>query len=122
MPESRRDTDYLADILEAIQRILDYTAGQTWDQFNVDKKTQDAVVRNLEVLGEAAKLISPHLRKQSSHIPWKDITGTRDRLIHHYFGINREIVWEIIQHDLPSLLPQIQLLLDSFSTQSPKSL
>ncbi len=115
MSSKRRDRDYIADIQEAIQRILAYTQGMSWDTFLHDDRTQDAVVRNIEVIGEAAKNLSGTLRKRYPHLPWKDMAGARDRLIHHYFGINNEIVWQIVQQDLPALLPKIQGILDELS-------
>ena len=107
----RRDSECLSDIREAIRRILTYTADMTYPQFMEDVKTQDAVVRNLEILGEAAKNLSPNLRKSHSKIPWKELMGVRDKMIHHYFGINYDIVWTIAKDELASLLPQIEKLL-----------
>ncbi len=91
MPK-RRDQDYLSDIREAIQRIAAYTAGLDYEQFMQDNKTQDAVVRNLEIIGEATKNLSSRLRRVYAQIPWKTLAGMRDKMIHHYFGINYEIV------------------------------
>ncbi len=88
----RRDSDYLNDIQEAIHRILTYTAGLTYQQFMGDIKTQDAVVRNLEIIGEATKKLSMHIRRSYPKVPWKDMMGMRDKMIHYYFGINYEIV------------------------------
>ena len=107
----RRDQDYLGDIREAMQRIATYTASLTYEQFMKDIKTQDAVVRNLEVIGEATKNLSSHLRETCPQIPWKDLAGVRDKLIHHYFGISYEIVWQIVKEELPGLLPQIDDIL-----------
>lgn len=109
----RRDYDYLQDIQEAIQRIVIYTEGITLAQFLQDIKTQDAVVRNLEVIGEATKHLSSHLRNTYPNIPWKALAGVRDKMIHHYFGINYEIVWTIAKQELPILLPRIEDLLHS---------
>ena len=107
----RRDPDYLSDIREAMQRILTYTADLTSQQFMEDIKTQDAVVRNLEVIGEATKNLSANLRKSHPDVPWKDLMGMRDKMIHHYFGINYEIVWTIAKDELASLLPYIESIL-----------
>ncbi len=107
----RRDQDHLSDIREAIQRIVAYTEGLTYEQFMKDNKTQDAVVRNLEVIGEATKNLSGRLRKTYIQIPWKGLAGVRDKMIHHYFGINYEIVWTISKEELPDLLPQIEDIL-----------
>jgi uncharacterized protein with HEPN domain len=111
MSRERRERDYLADILEAIQRIQEYTDGLKDEAYYVDYKTQDAVVRNLEVIGEAAKNISEDFRTEHLQVPWRDLAGVRDKLIHQYFGINQEIVWQIVQKDLPALLLKIERLL-----------
>ncbi len=108
---SRRDRDYLSDIREAIQRIITYTSNMSFEQFLNDRKTQDAVVRNLEVIGEAAKNLSDHMRGTYNQIPWKELVGVRDKMIHHYFGINYEIVWTIATKELPDLRSQIEDLL-----------
>ena len=107
----RRDSDYLNDIREGIHKILTYTAELTYEQFMADIKTQDAVVRNLEIIGEATKKLSTHLRKSYPKVPWKDMMGMRDKMIHHYFGINYEIVWTISKKELADLLPQIEKFL-----------
>ena len=107
----RRDPDYLGDIREAIQKIATYTAGLSYEQFIEDSKTQDAVVRNLEVIGEATKNLSSGLRKTYPQIPWKALAGVRDKMIHHYFDLNYEMVWTIAKEQLPGLLPQIEDIL-----------
>ena len=83
----RTDQDFLRDIEEAIHRIRAYTAGMTYEAFLDDTKTQDAAIRNLEIIGEAAKNLTADLREQYSAVPWKAMAGVRDRLIHDYFGI-----------------------------------
>jgi uncharacterized protein with HEPN domain len=75
MSSKRRDPDYFSDILEAMQRIIDYTGGVSYEQFMEDRRTQDAVVRNIEVIGEAVKRLSSSLKKQHPAIPWKDMAG-----------------------------------------------
>ncbi len=99
----RSETAFLRDIQEAAERILKYTAGMTYDQFWDDTKTQDAVVRNLEIIGEATKNLSPQLRATYPDVAWKGMAGIRDRLIHGYFGVNYDIVWDIVTTELPSL-------------------
>ncbi len=74
----------------------------------------DAIGRNLEVIGEATKNLPEEFRNQHSGIPWRDMAGTRDRLMHHYFGVNQEIVWQIVQQDLPALRGQIKHLILDF--------
>lgn len=104
----RRDAECLTDIREAIRRINAYIAGFSFEQFMKDTKTQDAVIRNLEVIGEATKNLSSRLRRSYPDIPWKEMAGVRDKMIHHYFGINYDIVWTLAKEDLPQLLPQIE--------------
>jgi uncharacterized protein with HEPN domain len=72
-------------------------------------------VRNLEVIGEATKNLSDGFRRRHPDVPWRDMAGTRDRLTHHYFGINQEIVWQIVVHDLPGLKDQIEIIISDFS-------
>ena len=99
----RRDADLVEDISEAITRIERYTAGLTLDTFLTDTKTQDATVRNLEIIGEAVKGLSSDFRKRPHGVPWQDIAGMRDRLIHDYAGVNWDIVWDVLQTKLPEL-------------------
>jgi len=107
----RADVEFLADTKEAVLRINAYTQDLSYEQFLEDKKTQDAVVRNLEIIGEAAKNISEELKKKYPQIRWKDLAGVRDKLIHHYFGVNFDIVWNIVKQELPELLSQLEEIL-----------
>lgn len=102
----RRDIDYLGDIKEAMELIISYTQGLTFEEFIQDRKTQDAVVRNLEIIGEATKSISSSIRDKYPQIPWKKFAGLRDKVIHHYFGIKYDIVWQV-REDLSSIISQI---------------
>ncbi len=99
----RGDAELTADILEAIARIRKYTRGLTYEAFLKNTLVQDAVVRNLEIVGEAAKGLSADFRKRHAKIAWKDIAGMRDRLVHHYTGVNWSIVWDVIEEKLPEL-------------------
>jgi len=100
----RRDSDLLSDIREAARRLMAYTAGMTFEAFMVDNKTQDAVMRNLEIIGEATNNLSATLREKYPAVPWKSMAGVRDRLIHHYFGVNLDIIWEIVTIELPKIV------------------
>lgn len=103
--------DSLSDIKEAIQRIGLYTKNISYKKFLKDIKSQDAVVRNLEIIGEAAKNISANFRAKYPIIPWRKLAGVRDRLIHHYFGVNLDIVWTILDEELPAVADEIEKLL-----------
>ncbi|HYG62471.1 MAG TPA: DUF86 domain-containing protein [Thermoanaerobaculia bacterium] len=104
---------YLDDILEAARKIRDYTAGLSFEAFQQDEKTIDAVVRNLEVIGEAVKSIPDGLRARHPDVPWKKISGLRDILIHEYFGIDLELIWDVVQAKLPILVGRVSDLLES---------
>jgi len=107
----RTDRDFLSDIQEAIRRIAEYTAGMTYQAFVEDTKTQDAVIRNLEIIGEATKNLSKGLRDRYPDVPWKGMAGVRDRLIHHYFGVNLDIVWQIVKDELPKVASHLESIL-----------
>jgi len=104
----RDDSVVLQDILAALERIRGYTNGMDSDTFLSDIKTQDAVIRNLEILGEAAKLLSTETKEMYPDIPWRDIAGTRDKLIHDYFGVNVDVVWGIVVNDIPAMLTELE--------------
>ncbi|MBI4317729.1 MAG: DUF86 domain-containing protein [Chloroflexi bacterium] len=104
----RSDRDCLSDIREALERITTYVAGMIYESFVADKRTQDAVVRNLEILGAATKNLSEEFRAAYPSVPWKSMAATRDRLIHHYFGVNLDIVWQVITLELPALVSQLE--------------
>ena len=103
---------YLEDILDAVHKVRSYTSGLSKTTFVQDNKTFDAVVRNLEIIGEAVKNIPDSVRANASEIEWKKIAGLRDILIHEYFGIDGEIVWDIVQHKLPALDTAVKRLLE----------
>jgi uncharacterized protein with HEPN domain len=103
----RQDRQLICDIKESIRSIEIYIDRMSYKRFIRDKKTQDAVARNLEIIGEAVKAISAGLKKQYPGIPWRALAGMRDRLIHQYSGVNWEIVWEVIVDKLSELKTQI---------------
>lgn len=92
----RSENDLLQDIAESIERIISYTENIQYEQFKKDLKTQDAVLRNIEIMGEAVKRLPDAMKSKYSNIPWRNIAGTRDKLIHDYFGVNIDIVWDIV--------------------------
>ncbi len=109
---SKRNTELLlCDIAESAEKILEYTNGMTFEQFEADGKTIDAVVRNFEIIGEAANFLDNELKDTRSDINWASIRGFRNRIVHHYFGIDCSIVWQIKENFLPELLAKIKQLL-----------
>jgi uncharacterized protein with HEPN domain len=109
---NRTDQEFVSDIRGAIQRIILYTTGMDYDAFVADVKTQDAVIRNLEILGEATKNLSEQFCAEWTGIPWKSMAGTRDRLIHQYFGVNLDIVWQMVTTELPAVANQLPSVAD----------
>jgi len=105
------DRVYLLHIRDAIQSILEYTSSGK-DHFFADRKTQDAVVRNLEIIGEATKRMSAALKAAHPDISWKPIAGMRDKLVHDYFGVNLQLVWDVVARDLPHLKVKVAQLLE----------
>ena len=103
----------IEDIIEAIEAILDFTEGMDSTSFAGDKKTVDASIRNLEVIGEAAKHIPLEIRSCYEDIPWAEMSAMRNILAHAYFGIDLSIIWQTICSDLPIILPQLRQLLSN---------
>lgn len=102
----------IEDMLDAADAIEQFVKGLDFDSFRRDRKTVDAVVRNLEVIGEAARHIPDSVRETFSDIPWAEIVGMRSILIHEYFGIDFEILWHTVKSDVPGLVPALRSLLD----------
>lgn len=107
-----RDRDYLRHILEAIDRIRTYTSGKSKNIFLSEPLLQDAVIRNIEVIGEAANRLSPEFITTHNNIPWRDIAGMRHRLIHGYMTVNLQTVWNVVERELPGLEKQVRSVLE----------
>jgi len=107
----KKDKAYLKDILDAISDIEAFIANINESEFYINKEKKYAVVRALEIIGEAVKNLSKELRAKHKEIPWKEIAGMRDKLIHWYFGIKWELVWETVKNKIPELENQILKIL-----------
>lgn len=104
---------YLQDILTSIRRIEEYVGNLTFQEFQQSSMIQDAVVRNLEIIGEAVKQFSEEFRKTNSNLEWRKIGGLRDILIHAYFGIDLPIIWNILQTKLTPLKLGVQRIIET---------
>lgn len=117
-PEASRVRSFLQHAVEAIQRVADYTAGLDEAGFLGDAMVQDAVIRNIEVMGEAARNVErqyPDFAQLHPYIPWKDVYAMRNRVSHGYFSVDLAIVWQAVQRDIPALGVQLRRLLDALS-------
>jgi uncharacterized protein with HEPN domain len=110
----KKDKAYLRHILDAITDIEKFTEGITQEEFYKNKEKQYAILRALEIVGEATRNLSKELKAKYREIPWRDIAGMRNKLIHEYFGVKLELVWETIKGKLPDLKIQIRNILDKF--------
>lgn len=107
----RDDHVFVMHILDAINLIEEYLGGVEFEDFISHKLIQDGVIRQLEVIGEVTKHLTPELREKNSNVPWEDIAGMRDKLIHQYFGVDLEAVWDTAQKDLPVLKENVERIL-----------
>jgi len=98
---------YLDDIQESCEKVLRYTRGLSFDEFMHDEKTFDATVRNLEIIGEAAKHIPPEVQNRHPDVEWSKIVGLRDIVAHEYFGLDIDILWDVVQNHVPALLDDV---------------
>lgn len=107
---------YIDDIAESIVRIQEYTRGVTHEEFLAKSMVHDAVFRRLEIIGEAAKHVPSDFRAQYRAVPWREVAGMRDKLIHDYLGVDLELTWKVVQNDLPPLFEQIRALQEDLET------
>lgn len=103
--KKREYKDFVKDIIDSIQDIEQFIGTLSYEEFVGDRKTMNAVIRSIEIIGEAAKNIPDSIKDMNADVPWKKMSGMRDKLIHGYFGIDNEILWKTIKEDLPPLLP-----------------
>lgn len=108
-----KDKVFIEHILESITLIQSYTERLTKEEFLSSREKQDAVIRRLEVIGEAVKNLSPELKQKHPNVPWRQIAGMRDVLIHEYFGVDLELTWKTVQKDLPLLKQELLSLVET---------
>ncbi len=104
----REDRELIMDMLIACEKIIKYTKGLSYEDFRRNDMVIDAVVRNIEILGEASKNVSEELRRRYPEVEWREISRTRDKIIHFYFGVDLSIIWDIITVDIPSLRKKLE--------------
>ncbi len=103
-----RDPAWILDMLQAVRKVLEYARGLTEREFMESSRDQDAIVRQLTILGEASKRVSTEFRDEHPEIPWKKIAGFRDVIVHDYFHVNLEKVWKIVKEELPGLVRTLE--------------
>ena len=108
----RESKIYLRDIFDAMISIETFIGKMDFDQFKEDDKTTSAVIRKLEIIGEATKHIPQNITQKYPTVPWKEMAGMRDKLIHFYFGVNLKLVWQTVKHRFPQVKPSIKQILD----------
>ena len=113
---------YLCHMRDACLKIQEYTAGLTWETFAQDGRTQDAVIRQLEVVGEASNRVSENLRNDNPQIPWRDIEAFRNVAAHEYDRVMSDMVWKVAQRDIPELLNQLKSLFEISHENEPPQL
>ncbi|HAX61713.1 MAG TPA: DUF86 domain-containing protein [Elusimicrobia bacterium] len=104
----RKHSFFIKDILTAIKSIEEFTDGIAYKEFISDKKTSDAVIRNIEIIGEAVKNIPLSIQQDNMDVPWREVARMRDKIVHHYFEIDLEKVWKVIKEDIPAIKPSIK--------------
>ena len=109
---------YIKDILDCIERVEEFVGDMNFDEFLVDDKTSSAVVRKLEIIGEATKNIPKSITQKYEEIPWKEMARMRDKIIHFYFGVDYEIVWNVIKERLPEIKPTILQILEDMKKEA----
>lgn len=120
MRKPREVTDYLWDMYENVQKAQAFIRGYSFTQFEQDERIHYAVVRALEIIGESASKIPQDIQNLYGEIPWREISGMRNKLIHDYFGVDLAVVWQTVKEDLPNLQTQLAAMLRDFGEEAPR--
>lgn len=107
----RKIGDYIEDIIKAMKNAMDFVRDMSYEEFVKDTKTVYAVIRAIEIIGEAVKNVPEDVRNKYPEIPWRAMAGMRDKVIHAYFGVKLERVWEVVKRDIPNLKPKFEKIL-----------
>jgi len=111
----RNHSLYLSDILKALEAIESFVQAQSFQDFKKDDKTSSAVIRKFEIIGEATKQVPESVKQKYPAVPWKEMAGMRDKLIHFYFGVNYELLWQTINNRVPEIKPVICQILEDLA-------
>jgi uncharacterized protein with HEPN domain len=114
---NRDPTVYLSHILECIDLIGSYIAGHDLEAFSANQQVQDAILRRLEIIGEAVKNLPQNIRDDNPQVPWRQIAGTRDKVIHDYLGVDEDLIWNVVENLLPELRIQVRTILSAFDSE-----
>ena len=105
-----RDEAYVLDMLLAAKKVLEFTEGIDWERFSRDELVQNAVMRQIQIIGEAARGVSAEYQVEHDQVPWREIVGMRNRLVHEYFRILPRRVWDVVENDIPDLIQKLEPL------------
>ena len=120
MKKERRPEEFLSDIVETTQKAFSFTDGMSFEEFRNDEKTVFAVIRALEIVGEATKNVPQEIRQMAPDVPWRAVAGMRDKLIHDYVEVELRIVWTTVRDDLPDFVERVRAVLEQL--QASKSM
>jgi uncharacterized protein with HEPN domain len=115
-----RDEAYVLDMLLAARKVLQFAKGVDWDRFSRDELVQNAIMRQIQIIGEAARSVSAEYQNDHAHVPWRDIIGMRNRLVHEYFQILPRRVWDVVKKDIPDLIDVLKPLVPPEPEQRPR--